>query len=66
MLENKELKAEQLEKVSGGDCCGDSHDGTDCPECNTRCRPSVDIVTEGEGCDAETYWLCPNCGHKWK
>jgi len=59
----KELKLNELKEVSGGN---NQARGMYCPVCNTFCKQGEDILIEGEGCDKNIYWLCPNCGNKWE
>lgn len=64
LLEKKKLSSGELKEVSGGHL--PTPQSVNCPQCGTLCQPGINVVVEGEGCDAKSYWFCPNCGHKWK
>jgi len=64
-MENKdrELKTAEAKEVSGGQ--SGERNARNCPVCGALCYAFINTVKEGEGCDSNTYWLCPKCGHKW-
>jgi len=61
-MEKKTLNDKELNNVSGG-AGGDSYPIT-CPNCG-NCQDYSQYGREsiGSGCDEETRYTCPKCGH---